>query len=393
MFEFAVDAWAGAKARPNLAQWPAEPYTQAWREFGQHWPGTVPCELIEHCALHAYPHSVQLVAECLGAKTFYPIHPAWFDHDLDYFALIPAPVFDRGLTVLFYYHEGDNPAHIHNRLAQLCRAHARPPGSWLLVSGNTAADRLPQAVWWPDHELLYWARNRHVAPEAFYTAVRPYTFTVLNRTHKWWRATVMADLWHSGALDLSQWSYNWDLPLGDQPCDNPIQSGRLGLDPITAQFQDLGTQRCDDLSADQHNNHHGHVAAHYQLSYCNIVVETHFDADGSGGAFLTEKTFKPIRHAQPFVIVGAAGSIAALRSLGYRTFDAAVDHSYDRIADNTERWLAVRAEILRLQQVVGPEWLEQCKSDVLHNQQHFLAAAQPRLNTLYDKLLHKLAAP
>jgi hypothetical protein len=40
-----------------------------------------------------------------------------------------------------------------------------------------------------------------------------------------------------------------------------------------------------------------------------LCLETHFDADQSGGAFLTEKTFKPIKHGQMFFVAGPAGSL------------------------------------------------------------------------------------
>jgi hypothetical protein len=391
VFKFAADRVVQGHAYPALAQHTARPYTQGWREFGQHWPGTVPCELINHCRLHGYPYELQTIDQVQGADWLYAVQPAWFDHDLDYVSLIPNTVRDQGHTVVFYYHEGDDPGQIHARLTRLFAQHGWSSDRWRLITGNTQAQHLSGSAWFADHELLYWARNRAVAPETWVATARPYCFTVLNRTHKWWRATVMSDLWQSGVLASSQWSYNWDLPLGDDPADNPIETGVLGLDTVLEQFQSIGTQRCDLLDPTAHNDHHGHWPAHYRDSYCNIVVETHWDADGSGGAFLTEKTFKPIRHAQPFVIAGTPGSIAALRALGYRTFDHVVDHTYDTISNNTDRWRAVRAEILRLQQAVGPKWLEACAADVLYNQQHFLTAAHERLNTLYDKLLHQLA--
>jgi hypothetical protein len=48
------------------------------------------------------------------------------------------------------------------------------------------------------------------------------------------------------------------------------------------------------------------------------VFETHFDADQSGGAFLTEKTFKPIKHGQLFFIAGLLAVYKVLRDQGYR---------------------------------------------------------------------------
>jgi hypothetical protein len=120
-------------------------------------------------------------------------------------------------------------------------------------------------------------------------------------------------------------------------------------------------------------------------------METHFDADQSGGAFLTEKTFKPIKHGQPFVIVGAPGSLQALRDLGYRTFDHAIDNSYDLETNNTRRWQLILKTIENIRTQDPDTWFGACLEDIRHNQQHFLSSKHTRLNTLYDKLLHQLA--
>jgi hypothetical protein len=184
------------------------------------------------------------------------------------------------------------------------------------------------------------------------------------------------------------WSYNTDLPLNDDPADNPIQIGTLGLTDTVTQFVNNGPYTCDQLTAEQHNNHHITVPEHYTQSYCNIVLETHFDADQSGGAFLTEKTFKPIKHGQPFVIVGGPGSLQVLRDLGYRTFDHAIDNSYDLELDNTRRWLKLLQAIEQIQSQDMHSWFLECADDVKHNQQLFLASKKDRLNNLYDKLLH-----
>jgi hypothetical protein len=192
-------------------------------------------------------------------------------------------------------------------------------------------------------------------------------------------------------LDHSQWSYNTEITAGDDATDNPIEIDVLELRDCVNKFLGSGPYTCDTLTADQHNDHHLHVPEHYTQSYCNVVIETHFDADQSGGAFLTEKTFKPIKHGQPFVIIGAPGSLQALRDLGYRTFDNAIDNSYDLENDNTRRWQKILKSIQQICVQDPDQWLRSCMDDVLHNQQHFLASKKHRLNNLYDKLLHQLA--
>jgi hypothetical protein len=197
---------------------------------------------------------------------------------------------------------------------------------------------------------------------------------------------VVTDLHRAGLLDRSQWSYN-TIDIGNCEADNPIEIDAFdNLRSDVTAFLAGAPYACDRLTADEHNNHHITQHAHYTDSYCNIVLETHFDVDGSGGVFLTEKTFKPIKHAQPFVIVGAAGSLAALRNLGYRTFDHAIDNSYDLETDNTQRWRKIRSAIEQIKGQNLDAWFAQCQSDVEHNQQLFAQSKYNRLNSLLERL-------
>ena len=52
---------------------------------------------------------------------------------------------------------------------------------------------------------------------------------------------------------------------------------------------------------------------------------------------LTEKTFKPICLRMPFIIVGTKGSLAYLRSYGFRTFNEIWDESYDNEPNDIQR--------------------------------------------------------
>jgi len=378
-FNFVCDRIVKDKAYPALAQHQAEPYTQQWREFVQHWPNTVPCELHEHCSTHGYPYTLST-----DTGDYYCIGLGFFNFDTDYIALIPEKIRKESCTILFYYHEGDNPANIKKRLDHLCDQHGVSRDLYRFISGNTAADKIPQFAWFPDHELLYWHRNRSVLPASVHLNPRPYDFTLLSRTHKWWRATVVTDLHRSGLLDSSQWSYN-TVDIGDQPEDNPIEIDSLNIRDHVEAFLAGAPYSCDSLTAEEHNDHHRTEYQHYQASYFNIILETHFDADGSGGAFLTEKTFKPIKHGQPFVVVGAPGTLAALRTLGYRTFDSVLDNTYDTITDNTQRWLAVRSVIERIKSNPA-HYFKLCLNDILHNQQLFAASKYNRLNSLLERL-------
>jgi hypothetical protein len=241
-----------------------------------------------------------------------------------------------------------------------------------------------------DHELLYYMRNKDIRakPVKFLktgVAMRE-SFLLLSRSHKWWRATVLTDLQRQGLLSSAVWSYNTDVTIGDRVEDCPIELDRIDIRSDIEVFLRAGPYRCDDLDAAAHNDHSVHVAAHYESTACSIVLETHFDADGSNGAFLTEKTFKCLKHGHPFVLFAPANSLQALRTMGYRTFDQVIDNSYDSITDNTQRYLAVIATIRKLALVDPTTLYNSCVADLEHNQALFLASKQDRLNTLYERL-------
>ena len=387
---FVADSVVRGKAYPALARWKATPYTPEWRQFVQHWPNTVPAELYEHLNTHNVNYTLSDFDDNCTPGSYYVIGVGFFNFDVDYFELMNQTVFvglQAGrIQALFYYHEGDNPYYIKNHLDTLCIKHNLDTNCYKFISGNTQSDNIKNFVYFPDHELLYWHRNRKISATPVHTDKRLHDFTVLSRTHKWWRATAMSDLHKAGLLENCLWSYRTDVALGESESSNPIEVDTLGIRADIAEFLNNGPYTCDTLTADQQNNHHIIETVHHTDSYCNIVLETHFDADSSNGAFLTEKTFKPIKHGQPFVIIGCSGSLATLRKLGYRTFDHAIDNSYDDIQDNTQRWLAVKLAISKLKSQDLHTWFESCRSDVEHNQRLFCSTKADRLNTLLERL-------
>jgi hypothetical protein len=372
---------------PALAQWGARPYTQSWREFGSHYPYTVPFRPQEYCEHHGVKINIYQANDNLPLNCYYPIGLGFFDFDIDYFGLISATLCERirqgHLRVLFYYHEGDNPARIKHRLDQLVLHHQLPLDCYVFVSANSAADQLPGFVYFADFELWYWQRNHGQPPLAIHSEPREHEFTVLNRLHKSWRATAMADLHRNGLLNCSYWSY---CETGALDNNNPIEIDLIdGLKLATEQFLSHAPYVSDELGQTERNNHAVTQSKYHANSYCNIVMETHFDADQSGGTFLTEKTFKPIKHGQMFFVAGPVGSLQALRNLGYRTFDSVLDNSYDRIENNTQRWTRLRASIQQAQHRLKDRFAAAI-NDIKHNQQLFQQLKTQRLNTLLEKI-------
>lgn len=377
------DQWVGDKPYPNLAKHTAVPYTPEWRQFSRHWPFSEPPNLHEFC---------QDEGLTLNGRPAYIVSVGFFDFNVQWFNLIPANQQQRmqagELDLLFTYIEGDHPGRIREHLLEQCNRAGVPESSLLLITGNSIADTLPNSAWFPDHEMIFRKRNRQQVPCKYHENPRPRLFTALVRTHKWWRATIMADFWRKDWHKLGYFGYNPTIATGESEDENPIEVDRwTGLRDSMHEFV-KHRFFADKLTADQHNDHHLCVQDHFEKSYLNVVIETLMDVDQSGGVFLTEKTFKPIKNAQPFVIFGPANSLARLRDLGYRTFDHVLDNRYDSIENTTERYECLMYMLDNLF-AYGHSSMHQlycaCRYDILHNQQHFLASKADRLNNLLGK--------
>jgi hypothetical protein len=92
----------------------------------------------------------------------------------------------------------------------------------------------------------------------------------------------------------------------------------------------------------------------FKYTFITLVSETVFDYPYP---YLTEKTFVNLHNLKPFIIIGAANSLACLKSCGFKTFDNWFDESYDTIQDAEDRLLAV----LNLIDIVSKWSLEDCR--------------------------------
>jgi len=389
MIHFCYDTMSDPElGYPNLANPGLSP-----DEFDTTWPRAIPFRLLTYLG-YAQASWTSGLVDSAPQGSWYPVAIGWHDFDCDYFSLMKPNVIARlknkDIRVLFYYHEGDNPERIRERLDHCCVQHQLPVDCYLFLSANTAADSVDRFCYFPDHEhfLLYVNRRQGHTPVT--DLPRQYDFTALNRTHKWWRASLMSDLYADELLNNSQWSYNTAITDGDRPEDNPLSVHSIpGWPEKLNVFLRNGPYYCDGPNDTAHNDHRWINADLYLNSYCHISIETLFDVDQSGGAFITEKTYKCIKFGQPFVIAGAVGSLQALRNAGYRVFDDMIDNSYDTIVDNTQRWLAVKNTIAKIKNQDMHAWYLRCMPDLIHNQQLYLQRIKPSLQRLIDRLSYR----
>lgn len=393
MFNFVFDRRNDSRPYPNLAPMMDNPH-DSYHGMGDEWPFIVPCRLIYYSHDHGYPCNIIYIDESIPQNSWYPVGLGFFHFEIDYFAMMSEQVKnllrDKIMRVMFYYHEGDNPWHEKTRLDELCRKHQLPIDCYKFVSGNTVANEVPGFVWFPDHELFYWRNavkwnDRSMPGVSYHDRKRSHRYTALNRLHKWWRATVMCHLRNQGLLDNSYWSYN-NIGNNDLWHENPLQLEVLGLESQVKEFLARAPYSADTLDPVQQNSHWTLIAEHFDDAYCHLILETLYDTEQSGGAFLTEKTFKPIRHAQPFIVFGTVDSLETLRRLGYKTFDELLDNSYDSEQDNTQRFLKTVSAIQKLNGQDLHDFYVSCRDQIIHNQELFLSSKRNRLEELCEKL-------
>ena len=153
MLRLIFDQINGNSVVPNLVQ----DFANADHE--QQWPYVSYPRLAYYAQDHQWPIKIATVKSDTDQDSFYLISLAWFDFTVDWFDLLNAEVYervrDRKLTLLFYYHEGDNPYMIKQRLDQLCDDHKMPPDCYRFISANSSANLIKNFVFFSDHELKF----------------------------------------------------------------------------------------------------------------------------------------------------------------------------------------------------------------------------------------------
>ena len=102
----------------------------------------------------------------------------------------------------------------------------------------------------------------------------------------------------------------------------------------------------------------------YNRTAYSLVCETNFDNEF---VFMTEKTVKPILSRRLFITLGNRYHLAALRRLGFRTFDSIIDESYDSIENPTSRHTAAMEQLKWLCGQDQSKVIESCRDIVNYN--------------------------
>lgn len=128
----------------------------------------------------------------------------------------------------------------------------------------------------------------------------------------------------------------------------------------------------------------------YTKTYFSIVTETLFYRPGN---YISEKTWKPIAHLHPFVIVGRPYTLKFLKELGFKTFLDFWDESYDNEETNSVRMEMVYKIITNLLNMTTSDWdimYEKLIPILIHNRKKLLQFHEENISHIYYKNLNNL---
>lgn len=137
----------------------------------------------------------------------------------------------------------------------------------------------------------------------------------------------------------------------------------------------------------------------YENSYITIVTETIFKEKYN---YISEKTWKPIAHQHPFIMVGKPGILKYLREIGFKTFSPFIDESYDDEIDTEKRFKMIIDEIKRLDSLSKKEldnMIESLNESLEYNQHLLIKLNKARnleknyLSFILNKLPYSIQTP
>lgn len=99
----------------------------------------------------------------------------------------------------------------------------------------------------------------------------------------------------------------------------------------------------------------------YKNSLLSFITETKFNEPS---VFPTEKIYKPLALGHPVILLAAAGTLAGLRTIGFKTDWCGIDPSYNDIEDDAARLQATHYELLTWVKLPRKEKIKRIQSSL-----------------------------
>ncbi len=107
-----------------------------------------------------------------------------------------------------------------------------------------------------------------------------------------------------------------------------------------------------DINAEDVSKDHGEWQRYFNPEWYNrTAFSLAVESTVTPRLWISEKTFKPIAHAHPFIVVGSPGLLKFIKSRGFETFGHIINESYDSINYFNLRLHAILTEVDRLHRI------------------------------------------
>jgi hypothetical protein len=220
--------------------------------------------------------------------------------------------------------------------------------------------------------------------QEIYTKInKPYRFLFLNGRTRTHRKYLMERFKLSGLLDQSLWSwldltvgYSKDIVLKHNGVDLIGQPHSIKLLPTQYEYNSY-QDRINNFTCDKQfvkyslfNNEWGEIYLQpeaYIDTYFSVVTETVFDYPYS---FRTEKIWKPMAMAHPWVAAANQGYYRDMHNLGFKSFGHLIDETFDQITNSQDRAKRIADVIEDLCRQDLAQFLRAAEDTCKYNQQH-----------------------
>ena len=203
------------------------------------------------------------------------------------------------------------------------------------------------------------------------------------KAEKFHRVGLLAKLYEHKLLDQLEWSFYTEKGIeercrkvlnhySDYNFKKFLKTCVKDLDPIKRQMQ-YNTSHYQGFPYD---------VKLYENSCLSIISETEFHRIPDGYQWITEKTWRTIANRHPFVMASSPGTLAKLKSFGFRTFENyMVESEYDQILDNSTRLQAIATNVEYFMNTYQQN-INSITNDVEHNFQLFDQLARSEIAKL-----------
>jgi hypothetical protein len=122
----------------------------------------------------------------------------------------------------------------------------------------------------------------------------------------------------------------------------------------------------------------------YTDTWFSVVTETIYDYPHT---FCTEKIWKPVLMAHPFVVAANPGYLRDLRNAGFQTFHTLIDEGYDQIDCPSTRIERIIDTVRGISEMGAAKFWEASRDICKYNQQHLVEYNREQRAQLPLKLL------